>query len=191
MVCIRCGSQPCSYQACKAWRRASVERPLEPLIERCQPARYVRGDLSPTRPHHQRLNAESLPFEAESFDLIIANHLLEHVDRPEQALAEFSRCLKPGGVLIAQTPYAPHLKHTFELNARPHESFAKLYFGQVDHVRLFGSDISAYFHAAGLQGALLPHEQVLQDMDALEFGCNAREPFFAFSKPAEALAEAA
>jgi hypothetical protein len=61
----------------------------------------------------------------------------------------------------------------------------------VDHVRLFGSDISAYFHAAGLQGALLPHEQVLQDMDALEFGCNAREPFFAFSKPAEALAEAA
>ena len=167
------------------------EAPLEPKIEACRPARYERGDLHPTRAHHRRLDAEQLPFEDAAFDLIIANHLLEHVRHPERALGEFARCLAPGGVLIAQTPYAPALKHTFELDRSPSPDFAQVYYGQVDHVRLFGGDISARFHAAGLQGTLLPHDSVLPGMDPLEFGCNRHEPFFAFSKPAEAMAEAA
>jgi len=167
------------------------EAALEPLIERCQPARYVRGDLYPTKPHYQRLNAESLPFGDAEFDLIIANHLLEHVSSPDLALAEFARCLKPGGVLIAQTPYAPCLKQTLELNVPAPPAFAKLYFGQEDHVRLFGHSITDYFHAAGLTGDLLPHDGVLDGMDAGEFGCNQREPFFAFCKPgADAMAAA-
>lgn len=159
------------------------EAALEPLIERCQPARYVRGDLYPTKPHYQRLNAESLPFGDAEFDLVIANHLLEHVSNPNQVLAEFARCLKPGGMLIAQTPYAPCLTQTMELNVPPPPSFAKLYFGQEDHVRLFGGNIASYFHAAGLQGDLLPHHGVLDGIDAHEFGCNPREPFFAFCRP--------
>jgi len=160
------------------------ERPLEPKIEACGPASYVRGDLHPSRPHHQRLDAEALPFPDASFDLVIANHLLEHVAHPGRALAEFARCLAPGGLLIAQTPFAPHLRHTFELSTPATPDFARLFYGQEDHVRLFGQDIAEHFHAAGLRGALLPHAQLLADMDPLEFGCNRHEPFFAFSKPA-------
>ena len=163
------------------------EAALEPRFERFGLARYVRGDLFPSRPHHQKIDAQALPFEDAAFDLIIANHILEHVDAPAKALAEFERCLKPGGMLIAQTPYSPHLKHTFELNGRPSEAFARTYFGQDDHVRLFGANIADYFHAAGLRGSLLPHEHLLAGMDATEFGCNAREPFFAFTKPAREL----
>jgi len=29
----------------------------------------------------------------------------------------------------------------------------------------------------------VPHAQMLGDFDPLDFGCNGREPFFAFSKP--------
>jgi SAM-dependent methyltransferase len=163
------------------------EAALEPLIARCQPARYVRGDLYPTQPHYQRLNAEALPFGDAEFDLVIANHLLEHVSSHHQALAEFARCLKPGGVLIAQTPYAPCLKQTMELNVPAPAAFAKLYFGQEDHLRLFGNSIADYFRAAGLEGDLLPHDDVLEGMDAEEFGCNRREPFFAFCKPSDPL----
>ena len=160
------------------------EASLEPRLLACRPAEYVRGDLFPARAGILRVDAESIAFEDGRFDLIIANHLLEHVRHPERALAEFARCLAPGGLLIAQTPYAPALKHTFELETPPTEEFATIYYGQVDHVRLFGGDIGTLFNAAGLTGSPMPHAQLLGEFDPLEFGCNGREPFFAFSKPA-------
>ncbi len=160
------------------------EASLEPRLLACQPAEYVRGDLFPARAGIRRVDAEAIDFEDGRFDLIIANHLLEHVRHPERALAEFARCLAPGGVLIAQTPYAPALKHTFELATPPSEDFATIYYGQVDHVRLFGGDIGSLFNAAGLTGSPVPHAQMLGDFDPRDFGCNGREPFFAFSKPA-------
>jgi len=163
------------------------EASLEPRLLACRPAEYIRGDLFPARAGIRRVDAESIDFEDGRFDLIVANHLLEHVRDPERALAEFARCLAPGGLLIAQTPYAPALKHTFELDTPPTEEFAKIYYGQVDHVRLFGGDIGALFNAAGLTGSLVPHAQLLGEFDPLEFGCNGREPFFAFSKPAREL----
>ncbi len=158
------------------------ETHLEALIQALRPPAYIRGDLHPRRADHLPLNVESLPFDDGSFDLIICNHVLEHVASPAQALAEFHRCLVPGGLLIAQTPYAPVLMKTMELNRPVSPGFAKLFFGQEDHVRLFGADIVDYFHDAGFQGELLAHSMVLGDMDAKAFGCNAREPFFAFSK---------
>lgn len=166
------------------------EAPLEPRLQALGPARYVRGDLYPCKPGHVKLDAGALPFGEAEFDLVIANHLLEHVADPAQVLAEFRRCLKPGGLLIAQTPFAPHLLHTLELNVPAGPDFARLFYGQEDHVRLFGADITALFNAAGLEGQLLPHEHVLEGMDGAEFGCNVREPFFAFCRPQEALVTA-
>lgn len=159
------------------------EQSLEPRIRSCNPSQYVRGDLFPARAGITRVDAEAMPFADASFDLIIANHLLEHVSTPQRALAEFVRCLAPGGMLIAQTPYAPKMKHTFEVDVPPTQDFASIYYGQADHVRLFGRDIGALFNAAGLTGTLLTHDQLLEGFDALEFGCNRQEPFFAFSKP--------
>jgi hypothetical protein len=108
--------------------------------------------------------------------------VLEHVAQPDTALAQFNRCLKAGGHLVAQTPYSPVLKYTFELNKTPSEPFATRYFGQSDHVRFFGADIAEHFHAAGFSGELLPHAEVLGDLDADMVGCNVREPFFLFTK---------
>jgi SAM-dependent methyltransferase len=159
------------------------ERGLEALIARCGPAEYLRGDLLPTRPDLIRMDVQALPFEDGRFDLIISNHVLEHVADPDRALRELRRCLRDGGVLIAQTPYSPLLKRTFELKTPPDAGFAALFYGQSDHVRLFGDDIGSYFGAAGFEGRPLPHDEVLAAIDPLEFGCNPREPFFAFTRP--------
>lgn len=159
------------------------ERLLVPLIAACGPARYVCGDLQPTRPDHVRVDAQAMPFADGEFDLIIGNHLLEHVADPAKALAEFHRCLRPGGLLVAQTPYSPLLKKTFELKAFPGQAFATVFYGQDDHVRLFADDIVELFRAAGFEGDLLPHATVLPEVDARQAGVNEREPLFAFSKP--------
>jgi SAM-dependent methyltransferase len=46
-----------------------------------------------------RTEAEQLPFEAESFDLVFGHAVLHHVPDLERAFAEFGRVLRPGGVL--------------------------------------------------------------------------------------------
>jgi ubiquinone/menaquinone biosynthesis C-methylase UbiE len=45
-------------------------------------------------------NVSQLPFKAESFDFIFASHVLQFVADVEGVVAEFVRCLQPGGVLI-------------------------------------------------------------------------------------------
>jgi ubiquinone/menaquinone biosynthesis C-methylase UbiE len=58
----------------------------------------------------KEIDAQSIPFEDETFDAVIANHMLYHVpDRPK-AIAEIERILKPGGRLIATTIGQNHLK---------------------------------------------------------------------------------
>lgn len=158
------------------------EAGIEHRIRALKPLEYVCGDLMPKKPEHRTVNVEQLDFPDGYFDLIICSHVLEHVGEPDAAIAEFSRCLAPNGQLVAQTPYSPTLKHTFELNIPPGEAFAKRYFGRGDRMRLFGADIAGHFRAAGLNGDLYPHTAVLPDIDPETWGCNGREPFFLFSK---------
>ena len=61
----------------------------------------------------KEIDAQSIPFEGETFDTVIANHMLYHVPDQPQAIAEIQRVLKPGGTLIATTVGYGHLK---ELN---------------------------------------------------------------------------
>ena len=67
---------------------------------------------------------------------------------PRRALAELHRCLTPAGLLIAQTPYSSRLKGTFEVEGTFTPEFARKFYGQEDHVRLFGADIASHFRAS-------------------------------------------
>jgi SAM-dependent methyltransferase len=46
-----------------------------------------------------RADAESLPFEAQSFDLVFGHAVLHHIPGLERAFAEFHRVLRPGGTI--------------------------------------------------------------------------------------------
>jgi len=62
----------------------------------------------------EQMDAQSIPYPDESFDAVIANHMLYHVpDRP-QAISEMRRVLKPGGHLIATTVGQCHLHELHE-----------------------------------------------------------------------------
>ena len=43
-------------------------------------------------------------FEPDSFDIVVMNHVLEHVDDPHSVIEEAGRLLKPGGVLAICVP---------------------------------------------------------------------------------------
>lgn len=58
----------------------------------------------------QQLDAQDLPFDAASFDAIIANHMLYHVPNLGKALAEMQRVLKPAGYFYAATNGNEHMR---------------------------------------------------------------------------------
>ncbi|PYG25441.1 demethylmenaquinone methyltransferase/2-methoxy-6-polyprenyl-1,4-benzoquinol methylase [Pelagimonas varians] len=51
-------------------------------------------------PHLQQSDVMSLPYEDQSFDVVMAAHVLEHLPDPQRALAEMVRVLKPGGMVF-------------------------------------------------------------------------------------------
>ena len=59
---------------------------------------------------YTEVNAEAIPFAAERFDAVIANHMLYHVPNLDKALAEIRRVLKPGGALYAATNGERHME---------------------------------------------------------------------------------
>jgi len=77
----------------------------------------------------KEIDAQSIPYEDETFDAVIANHMLYHVpDRPK-GIAEIKRILKPGGRLVATTVGANHMKEMMDWYQQVHiskiwESFA-------------------------------------------------------------------
>ncbi|MEO1289511.1 MAG: class I SAM-dependent methyltransferase [Chloroflexota bacterium] len=73
------------------------------------------GEPLINRIRYEVVNAENIPFDDNSFDIVIANYMLYHVPNREQALAEIRRVLKPTGTLFAATNGKNHMKRLFVL----------------------------------------------------------------------------
>ena len=61
------------------------------------------------------IDAQTLPFAADSFDVVVANHMLYHVPDRRLTYAEVLRVLKPGGRFFAATNDTGHLQEIREL----------------------------------------------------------------------------
>jgi len=77
----------------------------------------ARRSLEPCR---QRLafaviDAQTIPFRADAFDGVIANHMLYHVPDQGRALAEVRRVLRSGGRFYASTTGRAHLRELDDL----------------------------------------------------------------------------
>lgn len=159
------------------------ERAISRRILESSPARYVRCDLFQHRDNAVRVDIRVMPFPDASADLVIANHVLEHVADDLQAIAEIRRVLKPGGKVILQTPYSAVL-HTTWSDAGVDNDLARLQaYGQEDHVRLYGSDIIERIESGGLKSRVESHHDLLPGYDPEIYGVNADEPFFLFERP--------
>jgi ubiquinone/menaquinone biosynthesis C-methylase UbiE len=51
-----------------------------------------------------QLGEEPLPFPDKSFDIVVCNHVLEHIFETENALRELSRVTAPGGIILLGVP---------------------------------------------------------------------------------------
>jgi SAM-dependent methyltransferase len=124
------------------------ERPVAIAVRAAEPALYRTADIEVGRADVQ-LSLERIDLPDESVDLVIASHILEHVD-DRLALTELHRILVPGGHAVIMVPIVEGWDETYENAAVKTNAERARHFGQADHVRVYGRDLRARIAAAGL-----------------------------------------
>jgi len=118
-------------------------------------ARYRPLDLTPERYAYAGPvtagDLTALPLPDESVDLLLANHVLEHVEDDSRALLEIRRVLHPGGTAVLQVPIARKLATTREDSTLTAPEDRERAYGQRDHVRLYGHDYYERLERAGFE----------------------------------------
>lgn len=117
-------------------------------------ARYVTSDYDDAGAD-LRLDIENMDVGDESYDVVVCNHVLEHVD-DGAALGEIHRVLRPGGRLIATVPIVESWPQTFEDPSITEMDRRAVYFGQFDHVRFYGRDFRDRIVRAGFSVSEYP-----------------------------------
>ena len=84
-----------------------------------------------------------------SYDVIVCNHVLEHVDDFRKALKEMYRILRPGGCFICSFPMDPKVELLDEDPSVQTEEERVRRFGQNDHKRVFGMKADRFLTEAG------------------------------------------
>ena len=82
----------------------------------------------------------NLPFKDNQYDVILCNHVLEHIPDDTKAMQELYRVLKPGGMAILQIPQDLSRATTFADDTITDQKERAKIFGQYDHVRIYGRD---------------------------------------------------
>jgi len=102
-----------------------------------------------------------LPFDDNSFDVILCNHVLEHIPDDLKAMKELYRILKPGGWGIFQIPQDLDRAVTFEDDSITDKKERAKIFGQYDHVRIYGKDYFDKLRDVGFQVEEVDHTRQL------------------------------
>jgi len=110
--------------------------------------RYETADLRQKGVTHQvDFTRTGLPDAG--YDVVMAHHVLEHVDDDRAAMRELFRLLKPGGLALLSVPINPSRRETYENPAIIVPEERSAHFGNEDHKRYYGLDFADRLAAVG------------------------------------------
>ena len=98
-----------------------------------------------------QLDIQDTGLPHDSYDVVICNHVLEHVDDFKMALREMFRILRPEGTFICAFPMDPQLDLVDEDSNVVSEEERLERFGQNDHKRVFGMNADVFLLEVGFE----------------------------------------
>ena len=171
--CLNCGSRE-RHRLLWLWvsrdggNRLAGKRILHFAPERVV-MRLMRGNpLYETADLHQSgvthtVDITNVALSDGSYDVVIANHVLEHIPDDRQAMRELFRLLRPGGMALLTVPLNASRQQTYENLAITAPAQRHAHFSAEDHVRYYGLDFADRLADAGFTVAtfrLTPEEEV-------------------------------
>lgn len=148
--------------AAESWMRAEMT---------ARGARYRTADLNDL--FELQLDITAIDLADASVDMLIANHVLEHVD-DAKAFAELFRVLKPGGQAVITVPMIEGFDTTYEDPAHVTPEARKLYYGDPTHLRWYGRDVRDRFAVPGFKVT----EFTAYEPDATKYALHRGEKIF-------------
>ena len=121
------------------------------------------------------------PLPGASYDAVVADYVLEHVEQPHEVFSEISRVLKPGGVFLFRTPNLFHYVSliSFLTPHFVHQLCRKFVHGVGDH-----PDPYPTFYRLNSERRIRRHCKDV-GMQAIELQMVEKEPsYLMFSRPA-------
>lgn len=156
----------------------SAERPFFRRW-RANPA-YVAGDIKKSPVANAVVDITALTYPDNEFDVIVCNHVLEHVAEDAKGMAECYRVMKPGGVGIFSVP----MDHTAAATWNPPPGTPKEEVERIcgrTHLRLYGLDFPKLLAAHGFEA-----QEIVFSAEENERYRLAAEKVYAVRKPVSA-----
>ena len=95
------------------------------------------------------MDVQDIPYDNNTFDYIIINHVLEHVPQDKKAINEIYRVLKPGGVAFISVPIGGEITNEDERINTP--ELRLKYYEDPTHLRLYGRDLKGKLEDFGFE----------------------------------------
>jgi SAM-dependent methyltransferase len=154
------------------------EKPLSDIFIKHKNVDYLTADLNPEQVM-VKMDITAIQFPDNTFDAILCNHVLEHIPDDRKAMRELHRVLKPGGWAILQVPVSKVLEQTYEDYTITSPQEREKYFGQKDHLRIYGKDYFQRLKEAGflVEAFNWPSDSHLLN-DGNRYGLNKDETVF-------------
>ena len=138
---------------------------------------YWSVDLNPNMfGVRKAVDITNITFDDNSFDLIICNHVLEHIPDDRKAMRELYRVLKRDGLAFLNVPLF-NTPTTFEKPEINTPELRLKYYGQADHVRAYGQDYPQRLGAAGFNVQLFTMEGT-DEKTLRRYGLDRNEKIF-------------
>lgn len=148
---------------------------ISSIIQEQVPTTYTTVDLAASPAIDVVADITALPFYDALFDMVVCNHVLEHVTDDLAAMRELRRVLAADGIAILSQPI-DWTRATTEEDpscSDPAERIRR--FGQSDHVRLYGADILGRLQSADFSCEILKPSEMVDDVDMHRYGFKSDE----------------
>ena len=129
---------------------AMLDRARSSFLSRGHHAEFRQGEVT------------QLPYSENSFDLVLAAHVIEHVPNPQLALAEMRRVLKPGGLIVLCVTRDTMMGRAIQLLWRTH--------------RVNESQMKHWLFKSGFSAVQALRAMSAGRFDEMSIACVARKP---------------
>ncbi len=126
------------------------EYSLEQVFANSPLIHYLSADIEPDRAMI-KMDITKIQYPEESFDVVICNHVFDHIQHDTLAMSELYRVLVPGGWAVLQVPISLTLDQTYEDMRLTSIWEREVSFGEDDHVRIYAMDYVGRLENVGFE----------------------------------------